>query len=228
MKEKTLVLIKPDGLIKSLTGDIISKLSETELRIVGAKIVNSLEKPGDFATGVSSFTPSQPQFELFQKIQPNLKRLGIIYNPGDASNSQAVLNDMKEAAKALGIKLVFVTASKTSEVKSAAYRLANKVDAFYINNDNTALAAFQSIVQVSLETKKPAYVSDTDLVEKGALAALGPDQYQLGRQVGKLLIQVLEGTNVSDLPVEFAKKRQIITNPNIAQKLEVTIPKSIK
>lgn len=39
-KERTLVIIKPDGLIKSLTGDIISKLSETELRIVGAKIVN--------------------------------------------------------------------------------------------------------------------------------------------------------------------------------------------
>ncbi|MEK6906889.1 MAG: nucleoside-diphosphate kinase [Nanoarchaeota archaeon] len=39
-EERTLVLIKPDGLIKSLTGDIISKLSETELRIVGAKVVN--------------------------------------------------------------------------------------------------------------------------------------------------------------------------------------------
>lgn len=39
-KERVLVLIKPDGLIKSLTGDVISKLSETELRIVGAKIVN--------------------------------------------------------------------------------------------------------------------------------------------------------------------------------------------
>jgi len=37
--EQTLVLIKPDGLVKSLTGDIISKLSETELKIVGAKIV---------------------------------------------------------------------------------------------------------------------------------------------------------------------------------------------
>ncbi len=37
--EQTLVLIKPDGLVKSLTGNIISKLSETELRIVGAKIV---------------------------------------------------------------------------------------------------------------------------------------------------------------------------------------------
>ena len=40
MEERVLILIKPDGLIKSLTGDIISKLSETTLKIVGAKIVN--------------------------------------------------------------------------------------------------------------------------------------------------------------------------------------------
>lgn len=37
--EQTLVLIKPDGLVKSLTGDILSKLSETELKIVAAKIL---------------------------------------------------------------------------------------------------------------------------------------------------------------------------------------------
>jgi nucleoside-diphosphate kinase len=37
--EQSLVLIKPDGLVKSLTGNVISKLSETELKIVGAKIV---------------------------------------------------------------------------------------------------------------------------------------------------------------------------------------------
>ena len=37
--EQTLILIKPDGLIKSLTGNILTTLSETELKIVGAKIV---------------------------------------------------------------------------------------------------------------------------------------------------------------------------------------------
>ena len=38
--QQCLVLIKPDGLIKSLTGNIISVLSETKLKIIGAKIVN--------------------------------------------------------------------------------------------------------------------------------------------------------------------------------------------
>jgi len=34
-----MVIIKPDGLKKSLTGNILTRLSETKLRIVGAKVV---------------------------------------------------------------------------------------------------------------------------------------------------------------------------------------------
>ena len=39
MNEATLILIKPDGLKKSLTGNILTRLSETKLEIVAAKIV---------------------------------------------------------------------------------------------------------------------------------------------------------------------------------------------
>ncbi len=37
--QQTLVIIKPDGLKKSLTGNILTRLSETKLRIIGAKVV---------------------------------------------------------------------------------------------------------------------------------------------------------------------------------------------
>lgn len=39
MIEQTLVLIKPDGLKKSLTGNVLTRLAETKLEIVAAKIV---------------------------------------------------------------------------------------------------------------------------------------------------------------------------------------------
>ena len=39
MNQQTLVLIKPDGLKKSLTGNILTRLSETKLDIIAAKIV---------------------------------------------------------------------------------------------------------------------------------------------------------------------------------------------
>lgn len=39
MKQAVLILIKPDGLKKSLTGNILTRLSETKLEIVAAKMV---------------------------------------------------------------------------------------------------------------------------------------------------------------------------------------------
>ncbi len=39
MNQATLILIKPDGLKKSLTGNILTRLSETKLDIIGARIV---------------------------------------------------------------------------------------------------------------------------------------------------------------------------------------------
>ena len=39
VREHTLVIFKPDCIIKSLTGNIISRLSEAHLRIIGAKVV---------------------------------------------------------------------------------------------------------------------------------------------------------------------------------------------
>lgn len=62
--EQTLVLIKPDGLVKSLTGDIISKLSETELKIVGAKIV---PVPRELAEKHYQHLRDEPYFEELMK-----------------------------------------------------------------------------------------------------------------------------------------------------------------
>jgi len=39
MEQQTLVLIKPDGLKKSLTGNVLTRLSETKLDIIATKIV---------------------------------------------------------------------------------------------------------------------------------------------------------------------------------------------
>ncbi len=39
VNQATLILVKPDGLIKSLTGNILTRLSETKLEIVAARMV---------------------------------------------------------------------------------------------------------------------------------------------------------------------------------------------
>jgi len=44
MVQQTLILIKPDGLKKSLTGNILTRLSETKLEIIAAKMVRVSKK----------------------------------------------------------------------------------------------------------------------------------------------------------------------------------------
>ncbi len=44
MPEATLVIIKPDGLKKSLTGDILSRLSQAGLKIIAAKVISVSEE----------------------------------------------------------------------------------------------------------------------------------------------------------------------------------------
>ena len=40
VKQSCLVLVKPDGLVKSLTGNIITSLSQAGLKIIGTKVVS--------------------------------------------------------------------------------------------------------------------------------------------------------------------------------------------
>jgi nucleoside-diphosphate kinase len=86
MKEATLVLIKPDGLKKSLTGNILTRLSETKLDIVAAKIV---KVDDNLARAHYKQLSDKPFFEeLIKYIQGNFhekkKVMAMVYCGPDA------------------------------------------------------------------------------------------------------------------------------------------------
>lgn len=109
----------------------------------------------------------------------------------------------------------------------AATKLASTVDAIFISNDNTALAALQSIVSIANKAKIPVYVSDTDSVELGALAALGPNQYQVGLQTGAIVARTLNGEELAKIPVEFANKTELYLNKDAARAIGIQFPEEI-
>ncbi|MBY0500404.1 MAG: ABC transporter substrate-binding protein [Alphaproteobacteria bacterium] len=172
---------------------------------LAAKLVTSLEVPQGHVTGVSNFVAVEPQLELFKRTLPKLKTIGIVYNPGEA-NSTALLKTMEDAAKNLDIKLVTAAATKTSEVMAAGQSLCGKADALFINNDNTALAAFKSVVKAAQSCGIPAFVSDVDLMDQGALAALGPNQHDLGRQTARMVERIVKNPKDPLPAVEFPEK----------------------
>ncbi|MCT4635440.1 MAG: ABC transporter substrate-binding protein [Rickettsiales bacterium] len=193
---------------------------------VNAGLVKDLSETNTNVTGVSNFINLDEQLALFKQILPDLKKLGFIYNPGEV-NSVIILKSLEEIANKYDIEIVTSVAAKTTEVAGATNKLIGKVDAIFISNDNTALSAFRVISKIALTAKTPVFVSDTDMVKRGALASLGPNQYEIGRQTGKILAQILRGKDVKDLPVEFPKQIELVINQDIAQELGITFSKEI-
>lgn len=84
--QQTLVLIKPDGLKKSLTGNILTRLSETKLEIVAAKICRVSR---ELAIAHYQYLQAQPFFnELIKYLQGELherrKVMAMVYWGADA------------------------------------------------------------------------------------------------------------------------------------------------
>jgi len=189
---------------------------------IAAKLVDNLERPGGLITGTSDALPLDKHLDLVAEIVPGARRLGVLFNPGEA-NSVSSVNQLREAAEKRGWEIVEGGAAKSAEVQSAARSLVGKVDAIYVPTDNTVVSAFESVVRVGQQAKLPVIAGDTSSVERGAAAAVGFNYYDVGRQTGRMAAEVLNGKKPGDIPVETVQKTELFLNPGSAQKMGVTL-----
>lgn len=86
MLQQTLVLIKPDGLIRSLTGNILTRLSETKLEIIATKMVRPSR---ELAVNHYRHLKDKPFFEelikyLVGELHDRRKTMAMVYWGEDA------------------------------------------------------------------------------------------------------------------------------------------------
>ncbi|MCD2506066.1 ABC transporter substrate-binding protein, partial [Staphylococcus aureus] len=84
---------------------------------VAAQLVPSMEASNTNVTGVSDLLALDKQIELIKKVVPNAKRVGMVYNPGEA-NSVVVVKQMQDLLPKAGMTLVEAAAPRTVDVAS--------------------------------------------------------------------------------------------------------------
>ncbi len=193
---------------------------------LAAKLVPKLEQPGGNVTGLSDMANLKEHFTLIKKFIPNLKTIGIPYNPGEA-NSVSMLDSAKIEAEKMGIKIVEAATPKSSDVMIAAKQLVGKVDAIYCPIDNTIISAVESVVKVGIDAQVPVFAGDTGTVERGAIAAVGYNYFDLGRQTGDIVVRILKGEKPGSINVKMAKGTDLYINPKMAKRMGVEIPASV-
>lgn len=189
---------------------------------VAAQLVPSMDPSGTNVTGVSDSLALEKQVELIQKVVPDAKRVGMVYNPGEA-NSVVVVERLRELLPESDMTLVEATAARTVDVGAAARSLVGKVDVIYTNTDNNVVSAYESLVKVGNDAKIPLIASDTDSVKRGAIAALGVNYHDLGLQTGAMVIRILKGENPGDIASETSEKLELFVNRGAAEKQGVQL-----
>ncbi|EEY43762.1 ABC transporter substrate-binding protein [Vibrio mimicus VM223] len=193
---------------------------------VGAKLVKQLEQPGKNVTGLSDLSPIEQHVELIKEILPNVKSIGVVYNPGEA-NAVSLMELLKLSAAKHGIKLVEATALKSADVQSATQAIAEKSDVIYALIDNTVASAIEGMIVAANQAKTPVFGAATSYVERGAIASLGFDYYQIGVQTADYVAAILEGKEPGTLDVQVAKGSDLVINKTAADKLGISIPDAV-
>jgi len=208
----------PSAQAAVVTGASIPVVFSAVTDPLAAKLVPQLKQPGGNVTGLSDMANVKEHLALIKEFVPNLKAVGIPYNPGEA-NSVSMLKAIKVEAAKMGIKIVESAAPKSSDVMIAAKQLVGKVDAI--------ISAVESVVRVGIDAQIPVFAGDTDTVSRGAVAAVGYDYFDLGRQTGDIVVRILKGEKPGSIDVKMAKGTNLFVNKKMAARMGIKIPKAV-
>ena len=194
---------------------------------VAAEIVESLEAPGNNCTGTADAIDIKGQVALIKALQPDIQKLGVLYTTSEP-NSISQIKTLQAECDAVGIELITQGISDATELASASANLIPKVDALTNLTDNNVVDNMGIFLQQAEQAGVPVYGSEIEQVKKGCLASASLDYVALGEQTGKMAVDILNGANPATTPVLTVMDSFTVINTDIATKLGITIPDSLK
>lgn len=167
------------------------------------------------------------QFEKIQQALPNLRRIGVVYNPLTSGST------VREARQYLAqnIQLVERQVSTPQQAARAIEELMSSVlgnqDAFWLLWDSVTAnpANFRRLVELSLTYRIPVIAPARPFVEAGALISVGADYEQAGREAATMAQRVLRSeVQPGDFMAVPPSEAVITINGGVAQRLGMSIP----
>jgi ABC-type uncharacterized transport system substrate-binding protein len=151
--------------------------------------------------GQGSFPPVETAFEYARQMLPSLTRVGVAWNPAE-SNSLAFVEKGRAAAKRMGLTLLEANADSTAAVNDAiASLIARDAQAIWVGGDNTIAAAIDSVIAMGRRNRVPVFTVLPGPPDRGTLFDTGFDFVAVGRETGQLAADVLEGADMTKIPV---------------------------
>ena len=162
-----------------------------------------------------------------KKLNPNAKKVGVIFNSSE-QNSMVQVNDLKTAASELGMEVVATGVTQASEIPQASETLIGEVDMIYTPTDNLVASLINLITEKATAAKKIVFGAEAAHVEGGALITQGVDYYELGKRAGQMAVEILKGKKPSEIKIETVELNDIVVNEKTLNALGIVLPEDIK
>jgi putative ABC transport system substrate-binding protein len=193
---------------------------------VAAGLLSDARKPEGNITGVSDLWPIASQLDLIRELMPGATRIGIVFDPGDPSSS-VTMPLLREEASSRGFELVERPVHAPGEITQSLDALTGKIDLLYTANDVTVTAAFPALVQYAIRHRVPLFAGDYSSVERGAIASIGQDYYNVGVRAGEMIRLVAEGRPISSIPVAYTTGGDLYVNSAAAKEMGLALPPDV-
>jgi len=193
-------------------------------------LVGSFAKPGGNVTGVNVLVAEvvAKRLRLLRDLLPNVVRIAVLVNPGNAPIAKATVQDVQKAAFTMGLQVEILNATSIGEIDAAFATIAReRPDAVFVAPDGLFTSRRVQLVTLAASDRIPATYALRDYVEVGGLMSYGPDFTDMFRQVGVYTGSILKGAKPADLPVLQSTKFEFVINLTTAKVLGLTIPAGV-
>ena len=194
---------------------------------VKAEVAKDWKSSGTNVTGTSDKVPVDKQIELLKQLLPNAKTVGVIYNTSE-TNSVIQVDELKAAAQKQGLAVKEVGVTNVNEINQNLASALGQIDVLYTPTDNTVASGYALVGKLCLDKNVPIIGAEEAVVEKGGLASIGIDYYELGKEAGYKAAEVLDGKKPSDVEISTLSNMSYTINTDVAKKLNISIPSDIE
>ena len=193
---------------------------------VGNGLVASLARPGGNVTGISIMsTELMPKrLELLSDLVPHVRAIALLVNPNNPQ-TERVMRDVLEAARAKGLQLSVLKASTESEIDTAFAALVElHVGALVVQADAVFLNRRDQFAARASRHAIPAIYANREYAASGGLISYGASLTSDSRQAGIYVGRVLKDEKPADLPVQQPTTFELVINLKTAKALGLTVP----
>ncbi len=206
------------------TGDIPIVATSITDYATALEITDWSGTTGINVTGTADLAPLKDQAEMIKELFPDVKKVGIVYNSGEA-NSKYQADEITKYLKELGIETKEFTTADSNDIAAVVTAACAECEVLYVPTDNSMASSTEIVNNVAEPAGVPIVAGEAGICKGCGVATLSIDYYSIGYKAGEMAYEILvNGADPAEMEIEYADD---LTKQYVASRCEtlgVTVP----